>query len=823
MPLNPKNYVTVNEFKENTESAIKKYITQKQFFYENPINISEVKDLIRDYYRIWMIIYTERMDLIKQNKFFKKKLSKFSYLELLFNFSIFIEKERVYNIPNKNYAQLINLNKIFKNFENTKNTKNDKMQTQIKVSNEIMFFLSEFIDSINLIDLFNILISLYINGRIDFSGIKKSILYEILLNDDDSKINVFGKRLLSIDKNSAEYSEINDCLNYLQRNKQKYVDILLRKESYNKEYKKNILLKLQEKYNILKINLYKETVPFQDIPIFNNYKNIFFNYLSVFSYIKNDFDNTNNYISSSFISKEILSFYFIKFENFKTWENIPLEEYTVLSNIISKDIRSSFQLHFKRIKYKQLIEDIKLFFSKIYFEFNKNKYELIYQNLQRKNFFLGKEIFKLNNSDELLETLIVSLNKAGKSMIPGINYQFFLIGEYVYTNESLLTEQNYKDHLISYMWNKSQKNNNGNTLHDKRYDYARYFEKRVLNKFTEANTLSSDIQFDTKCNIKYKLNEINGEIDILTVSEKVIVFCEVKSSYVRNSYVNVIENISNKLNGKATTQLNRLKENINNSYLLKQLEITTEDIENKEIVYLIVTNTPDFLAQSNKFPIVDELLLEEILNLYINNNMELSFIESYNFVLKNLTDRLLETYCKSENNYELIYNYYHNNELLILNNKNIDFFNYRNTQQANDEVFFETYHFFTRTLFPGIYTSNLEKGKDVSLDIFFSEIDTRFYFCHYKKNNKDIIFDKSYRLDNFIFPNTRYLILVKNENRNSCLEASGSTNYLILTKESEYELLDFINESFPISMLIIELNSAESKIIQFDNIFIDQL
>ncbi|MGD1815742.1 MAG: hypothetical protein ACPKNR_01800 [Pleomorphochaeta sp.] len=812
MSLNPKNYVTVDEFKENKEESIIKYIKQKQFFYENPINISEIKDLIGDNYRIWMIIYTERMDLIKKNKILKNKLLKFSYLELLINYSFLIEKESVNNIPYEKYGYLINLNKIFYNLKNTKND-----ETQIKVSNEIMFFLSEFIDSINLIDLFNLLISLYINDRIDFSGIKKSILVEILLNDDDRKINMFGKRLLSIDKNSTEYFKIKDCLNYLKNNKQKFVDILLRKEPYNKEYKKNVLLKLQERYNTLKINFYRDSIPVQNIPNFNNYGKIFINYLSVYTYIQNDFDNTNTYISSSQISKEILSYYFIKFENFKTWENIPLEEYKIVSNIISKDMLSSFQLHFKRVKYKKLIKAIKLFFSKLYYEFNKNNYVLIYQNSQRKDFYLGKEIFQLNNSDKLLETLIVSLNAGSKLMIPGVDYQFFLMGEYVYTNEFLLAGQNYKDHLISYMWNNSLKNNDDNTLQKKIHDYARYFEKRVLNRFTEANTLSSDIQFDTKCNIKYKLDEINGEIDILTVSEKVIVFCEVKSSYVRNSYDNVIENISNKLNGKATTQLNRVKENINNSYLLKQLEIIPDDIKNKEIVYLIVTNTPDFLGQSNEFPIVDELLLGQILNLYINNNMELSFEESYEFLFKNLIDELLETHCKRENEYELFYNYYHNQDFKIENCKNNN--SYRHSK--NKARFVKLFSYLSTDLILGLYSSNFHTKMNINLNMVFSESGIIFFLYPYKIIDGALIAEENNELDKFLLPNTRYLILVKNQNKVSCLEAFAEGNGLFLIKDFQTESLGIIEEGKTISMIIIEMNAKESKVIQFDDILIE--
>ena len=67
------------------------------------------------------------------------------------------------------------------------------------------------------------------------------------------------------------------------------------------------------------------------------------------------------------------------------------------------------------------------------------------------------------------------------------------------------------------------------------------------------------------------------------------------------------------------------------------------------------------------------------------------------------------------------------------------------------------------------------------------------------------------------------MILVKNENRNLCLEASGETNYVILAKESEIKFLDIINESIPISMIIIETGTIEFKVIQFDNIFIDPL
>jgi len=667
---------------------------------------------------------------------------------------------------------------------------------------------------LNAFDVFDVIVGLYIQDRLNLSKIYDSILFEIVWGNDSEKLFLYISQLFFVEKSSTKYKEIEKKINYLIQNRRKDVNFLLRKENYNKEYKQNLLLKLQETYIKKKINFQKKFMQYDNDDL------IIKNFLLFYTYIKNDFDNTDTFIISKFITKEILSFYFIKYQHFDLWEEIPLNEFNHFVDTIPKDRLKPIKKHYRRIKYESLIQNIKLFFSKIYNSINNKEYCLEYFDYTLNEVsLLDKNIFKLNSNDQLLETLLICFDKNNTSSVRQNYYQFIKIGEYVYSNKLWLGEQNLKDHLISYLWNKEY---NRKGIQNKN-NYPTYFEERIQNKFKEINTKSQKTIFELKKNIEYEISDAKGEIDIIAEGEKVIVFCEVKSSYVRNSYDYVINNVNSKLNGKATSQLNRLKENINNLNLLQQLDLSIDLINTKEIFYLIVTNTPDFLGQSNDFPICDEVLLGSVLYRYMYKNMDLSFDASYKLVYKSLVDELLETFCRRENDYELIYNYYHNNNFLVENCTNINYFNYKNNQIAYKKFYYESLIIYSRGLFPGIYTSNLDEIMNISLNIFFLEIGICFYFEHYKITDNCLILDEEYRIDDFILTNTRYLILVKNENRNLCLEASGSTNYVILTKESEIKFLDIINESIPISMIIIETGTIESKVIQFDNIFIEPL
>jgi len=114
MSLNPKYYVTVEDFKENKEKAIIKYITQKQFYYENPINISKVKNLIGDNYRIWMIIYNDRNILKTKKREYNHYLKKYSFSEILLAYSFVIEKnDKAY--LDFDYLNIVGLDLILKN------------------------------------------------------------------------------------------------------------------------------------------------------------------------------------------------------------------------------------------------------------------------------------------------------------------------------------------------------------------------------------------------------------------------------------------------------------------------------------------------------------------------------------------------------------------------------------------------------------------------------------------------------------------------------------------------------------------------------------
>lgn len=811
MSLNPKYYVTVEDFKENKEKAIRNYITQKQFYYENPINISEVKDLIGDNYRIWMMIYKDRNILKMRKKEYNDYLKGYSFSEILLAYSFVIEKnDKAY--LDFNYLNIVGLDLIIKNIKFSSKSNNIEKGTIFQCH----FMLEQYLFILNAFDVFDVVVDLYIQDRLNLSKIDDSILFEIVWGNDSEKLFLCISVLFSEERGSTKYKEVEKRIDYLIQNKRKDVNFLLRKENYNKDYKQNVLLKLQENYIKKKINFQKNFMQYDKIDDL-----IVKNFLLFYVYIKNDFDNTDNFITSKFIIKEILSFYFIKYQHFNLWEDVPLNEFNYFVDRIPEDRLKSLKKHYRRIKYNTLIKNIKIFFSKIYNSLNNNEYCLKYFDYTlNKESLLDKNIFKLNPNDQLLETLLICFDNNKISSVPQNYYQFIKIGEYVYSNELWLGEQNLKDHLVSYLWNKEYKEK---SIQNKN-NYPSYFEERIENIFKAIKTKSQKPIFKLKKNIEYEISEAKGEIDIIAEGEKVIVFCEVKSSYVRNSYNYVIDNVNNKLNGKASSQLNRLKENINNLNLLEQLDLSLDKINSKEIFYLIVTNTPDFLGQSNKFPICDEILLREVLKRYMYKNMDLSFEDSYKFVYKILVDDLLETSCKREKDYELIYNYYHNNDFLVENCTNINCYNYINDQIDKKKLYFDSLTIYFRGIFLGIYTSNFDEKMNILLNINSSKDGIYyFYFTHYKITDNGLILDEEYRIDDFILTDIRYLILVKNENKNSCLEASGSNNCLIFLKESEYKLLDIINESLPISMIIIERDTIESKVIQFDNIFIDPL
>ena len=109
-------------------------------------------------------------------------------------------------------------------------------------------------------------------------------------------------------------------------------------------------------------------------------------------------------------------------------------------------------------------------------------------------------------------------------------------------------------------------------------------------------------------------------------------------------------------------------------------------------------------------------------------NMDLSFADSYKFVYKRLVDDLLEIFCRRENDYELIYNYYHNNDFLVKNYKNIDYFNNKNNQIAKKKFYFESLIIYSIGVFLGIYTSNFDEKMNILLNIISLEIGICFYF-----------------------------------------------------------------------------------------------
>jgi len=304
--------------------------------------------------------------------------------------------------------------------------------------------------------------------------------------------------------------------------------------------------------------------------------------------VENRIDPHLEFITLKKINQEVIPYYHIRDNMIGKWSFFPENELGETWKPIDWSIHETLKNNFFRVPY----ESLKVELDKLIKHFKKD----------------GVEI-----GDEPLQTLLITLDSPN-SIKTASGFPFFQIGDYVYTNKRWLYRINMADHIFSDYWMKASKREQ-KTFSDK-YEHA---IAHLLS--TEANG------FAARSGVRYKKEETLYDIDIVASDASTIIFGEVKTTNIKDDYPSIMSNIKNRLNGKASSQLRRLKQHLEDPNVLQQIGIPKNDMSTKEVCFMILSMTPDGIGQSNEFFSVNQFLLERML--LVRKKVGVSLREAY--------------------------------------------------------------------------------------------------------------------------------------------------------------------------------------------------
>jgi hypothetical protein len=290
--------------------------------------------------------------------------------------------------------------------------------------------------------------------------------------------------------------------------------------------------------------------------------------------LKDSIDPNQEFFTLGKINQEVIPYYYIRDSMIGIWESFPENELCEILKPIDGSINDTLKNNFLRISCKIL----------------KSELDKLIGGLKMNGFVIG---------NEPLQTVLTTLDSPGFGKT-ALSYPFFKIGDYVYTNKRWLYTINMADHIFSDYWVKASKREQ-KTFSDK-------YEQTI------AHILSNEAYgFVAKGGVRYKIEETPYDIDIVASDASTIIFGEIKITNIKDDYPAIINNINNKLNGKASSQLTRLKQHLKDPDVLQQIGITKNDLLIKEVCYMIFSMTPDGIGQSDEFLSVNLFLLELML------------------------------------------------------------------------------------------------------------------------------------------------------------------------------------------------------------------
>lgn len=312
--------------------------------------------------------------------------------------------------------------------------------------------------------------------------------------------------------------------------------------------------------------------------------------------IKDRIDPHLEFITLGRINQEVIPYYYIRDSMIGNWESFPENELSETWRQIDRSIHKTLRNNFLRISCKSL----------------KAK-------LSERIYLLKLEGFEIGN--EPLQTLLTTLDSPdfdkAASGVP-----FFQIGDTVYTNKRWLYRINMADHIFSDYWMKASKREH-KTFSDK-------YEQTIAHILSDAA-----YGFAARAGVRYKIEETPYEIDIVAIDASTIIFGEIKTTNIKNDYPSIKYNINNRLNGKASSQLCRLKQHLEDPNMLQQIGITKNDLLTKDVCFMIFSTTPDGIGQSDEFMSVNLFLLELMLGAYKKAGVSLR--KAYEGFIKNMT------------------------------------------------------------------------------------------------------------------------------------------------------------------------------------------
>lgn len=448
---------------------------------------------------------------------------------------------------------------------------------------QLLFFYSLFISC-----------CIYTDKSIQKKYVEKDFLYNLnyfLKRIPKNKITEYNNEKLLATEILPQFSEINKNLSDLENFTfmcNVYANgVLLNKSNNNEKY-----VLYQKEFMSYENNMYIE-----ELEIINNKEYKDFEYLELYNLIltiiKNKYDWDFKCINTNYIEYNFGLFFYI-INSFTSFEEISPHSLLITSNIDCENEIYNNLDNLKRIKYKDLKTKINSTFSS-FSNFREDNIDLLIGKLGTSEFNTSKQFYPL-----------------------------FKIEEYVYINSECfpaITDPSFADYLFSLFW----KNSNV----QERKNYSTIFEDMVYKVFKDKA-----YNFSAEKNVKYSIDNKIYEIDVIARNEKTIIICEVKSTDTNYYFSEIEKNIRNTVNGKAKHQLHRMKKDFNNQEVLKQINISKDDFEKKEIVYMIVSPGFDGVGQVDGIVSVNLFLLDFILSDNISSNIKIK--ESYENNLKKI-------------------------------------------------------------------------------------------------------------------------------------------------------------------------------------------
>jgi hypothetical protein len=412
--------------------------------------------------------------------------------------------------------------------------------------------------------------------------IKKFPKYKIIdYNNEDLSAFYILPQISIINKNLIDYENFSFMCNLYangglvenQNQKRKYV-------LYQKEFKI-----FEKKQYIKEIEIVNKK-NYKDFEI----QDMFDLYLTI---VKDKYDWDFQFIKNNYVIC-VLSAYDILYDIFLKLEKVRPKDLLITSKIKEEDVVYDLMDNLKRIKYIDLKSELNELFG------------------------------ELPGFNEFYVDSLIGVLGTAKYNSSKLAYPFFKIKEYIYMNFECfpsLSDIFFEDYLFSWLWENSDEK--------ERKRYSDIFENMVYHIF-----IDEAYNFSAQKNSKYEIDNKTYEIDILAKKENTIIICEIKSTDPNNSFSLIEKNIRNCIKGKARKQLHRMKTDFENPEVLKQLNISKEEYENKEFVYMIISTTFDGIGQTDDIVSANLFLLDLILS--ENNNSNITIKEAYKKILRNI-------------------------------------------------------------------------------------------------------------------------------------------------------------------------------------------